>query len=105
MARGWRAFATAAVVLAGSLALAEPAVAAVNARDARSAAPPPVLRIASGAPQTAPGGHGMPPAVAGQPAGHARRAEREAKRAARKLQRRMRKQLESQSQPAAPDAH
>ena len=100
----WKGLLTAAVVLAGSPTLVDAAVA--NPPDARSlpqTVQPPAVRIASGSPHAATGVPASPPAVAGQPVGHGRRAEREAKRAARKLQRRMRKQQEQQEMQPPPD--
>ena len=111
MARRWKTLLTAAVVLAGSLQLADTASAAVSAFDGRGAVPPAeptgVRVAASGTPHAATGNQPAPPAIAGQPAGHSRRAEREAKRAARKLQRQMRRQeqQEGTQQQPAPDAH
>ncbi len=110
MARGWKTLLTAAAVLAGSLQLADPASAAVSAFGGRGTVPPAepagVRVVASGTPHAATGNQPVPPAIAGQPAGHSRRAEREAKRAARKLQRQMRRQEQQEgTQQPAPDAH
>jgi hypothetical protein len=108
MARGWNALLTAAVVLAGSLQLADAEAAVMNQRAApdavRSVQSPVVLAAASGSPHPTTGNPAVPPAVPGQPPGHSRRAEREAKRAARKLQRQMRKQEQQQgtSEQATP---